>query len=384
MAKRKYRPYSTRKQQKSRGMRNIALVLIVLTTAVIIFIQANKTKPSSETESTTNKNPREVVLDDIRPEKTKPSETPEEAVKPKVKVPKPAPISTPAKPPEENKPEPPVSKPPVESETSPISVTKDAVNSQISPQAKELINQAVELSDEQGKIIPARDLLSEALKLNLSLSVRAAVKARLAKMADTWLFGSEVYAEDALTGYYLVPPGDNFENIAKLHKVPYEILLRMNGIIRPELLRAGQKIKVIHGPFNAVVHKSTFTMDLYLQTKYIKSYRVGLGKDTFDTPTGRWRVAAGGKLIKPSWTDPDTGRTYDGTDPDYPLGSRWIALDGLDGDAKGRTGFAIHGTKDEKTIGTRSSRGCIRLYNGDVIEIYDLLYGGVSEVLVVK
>jgi lipoprotein-anchoring transpeptidase ErfK/SrfK len=119
-----------------------------------------------------------------------------------------------------------------------------------------------------------------------------------------------------------------------------------------------------------------------LQRTYNKTYRVGLGKVENETPNGRWRVAKGGKMIKPRWTDPDTGKVYVGTSPDYPLGSRWIALDGLEGQAKGRTGFAIHGTKDPETIGTRSSRGCIRLYNGDVIEIYDRMFEGVSEVLV--
>ncbi|MHC5181518.1 MAG: L,D-transpeptidase [Planctomycetota bacterium] len=156
----------------------------------------------------------------------------------------------------------------------------------------------------------------------------------------------------------------------------------INGIARPELLRADQRIKVIEGPFNVVVYKNNFTMDLYLQDKYIKTYRVGLGRIEYETPNGRWRVTSGGKLIKPTWTDPDTGKTYVGDSPDYPLGSRWIAMEGLDGDAKGRTGFAIHGTKDPDSIGTRSSRGCIRLFNGDVLEVYNLLYGGISEVLV--
>jgi lipoprotein-anchoring transpeptidase ErfK/SrfK len=158
--------------------------------------------------------------------------------------------------------------------------------------------------------------------------------------------------------------------------------MQINGISRPELLRAGQNIKVINGPFNAVVYKNSFVMDVYLQNKYVKTYRVGLGRQEYETPNGRWRVEAGGKLIKPTWTDPDTGRTYVGDDPDYPLGSRWIALEGLDDEAKGRTGFAIHGTKDPESIGTRSSRGCIRLFNGDAIEVYNLLYGGISEVLV--
>ncbi|HPY76430.1 MAG TPA: L,D-transpeptidase, partial [Anaerohalosphaeraceae bacterium] len=59
-----------------------------------------------------------------------------------------------------------------------------------------------------------------------------------------------------------------------------------------------------------------------------------------------------------------------------------IGLEGLEGDAKGRTGFAIHGTKDPETIGTQSSKGCIRLYNGDVIELYNLLFAGYSQVRV--
>ncbi len=170
--------------------------------------------------------------------------------------------------------------------------------------------------------------------------------------------------------------------IAKRHKVPYQILLDINGIKKAEHLQAGQAIKVINGPFHTILYSSAFTMDLYLQNTYVMSFKVGLGKDGFDTPTGLWVVKPGGKLIKPAWTDPDTGRRYEAEDPNYPLGSRWIGLEGLEGAAKGRTGFAIHGTKDEHTIGTKSSRGCIRLFNGEAIMMYNMLESGVSEVRV--
>ena len=93
-----------------------------------------------------------------------------------------------------------------------------------------------------------------------------------------------------------------------------------------------------------------------------------------------WRVQDGGKLIKPTWTDPDTGRVYKSNDPDYPLGSRWIALDGVSGAAVGRTGFAIHGTKEPEQIGTAGSRGCIRMYNGDAVLMYNLLVPVYSQV----
>ncbi|GAH54375.1 unnamed protein product, partial [marine sediment metagenome] len=60
-------------------------------------------------------------------------------------------------------------------------------------------------------------------------------------------------------------------------------------------------------------------------------------------------------------------------EPGYALGSRWIGLEGIKGAAKDRIGFGIHGTDEPETIGTESSRGCIRLHNGDVIFVYDLL-----------
>jgi lipoprotein-anchoring transpeptidase ErfK/SrfK len=159
--------------------------------------------------------------------------------------------------------------------------------------------------------------------------------------------------------------------------------MQINNIAKPESLQAGMMIKVINGPFNVRVYRSSFTMDLYLQNTYVKSFPVGLGKPGMETPTGRWRVKAEGKLVQPIWTDPVTGRTYHPEDPDYPLGSRWIALDGIEGAAVGRTGFAIHGTKNPEQIGTPGSQGCIRLHNGDVITVYNLLMPGVSLVDVV-
>ncbi len=252
-----------------------------------------------------------------------------------------------------------------------------------SPEAAAMIRQAVQ-DIAAGKIIAARDQLNHALDLNLSDAVREEVKKQLTKLADTWLFSKQVAVGDTMTELYKVQPGDVLAVLCRKYKVPHEAIERINGITNPERLQAGQTIKVVHGPFNAVVSKKNFTMDLYLQGVFVKEYKVGLGKIEHDTPTGKWRAAAGGKMIKPTWTDPDSGRVYQGSDPDYPLGSRWIALEGLDGAAKGRTGFAIHGTKEPETIGTRASRGCIRLFNGDVVEVYDLLEAGVSEVVVIE
>jgi LysM repeat protein len=234
------------------------------------------------------------------------------------------------------------------------------------------------------KIIEARDKLNDVLIVPMSAGQRAFVRERLSELAEKWLFGRMVFTNDTLCSSYTVKPGDRLQTIGEQFKVPYEILMTINNINRPETLQAGEVIKVINGPFHARIYRSMFTMDLYLQNTFVRSFHVGLGRPGRETPTGLWVVKQGGKLIKPPWTDPDTGRRYEPEDPDYPLGSRWIGLEGIAGDAKDRTGFAIHGTKEPDQIGTAGSRGCIRLHNGDAILVYNLLMPGLSQIEVVE
>jgi lipoprotein-anchoring transpeptidase ErfK/SrfK len=212
---------------------------------------------------------------------------------------------------------------------------------------------------------------------------RAYIKEQLTALSDKWLFSKVMYPDDKLCAYYKVNPGDKLTAIGKQFNVPYEILMQINNIPKAEALQAGATIKVINGAFNVRIYRSTFTMDLYLQNTYVKSFTVGLGKPGMETPTGRWRVKSDGKLVKPIWTDPVTGRTYHPEDADYPLGSRWIALEGLEGNAVGKKGFAIHGTNSPDQIGTPGSQGCIRLHNGDAVMVYNLMMPGVSLVDVV-
>jgi LysM repeat protein len=253
------------------------------------------------------------------------------------------------------------------------------------PWAAELISEAMScIKAQPTRIIDARDRLNETLPLPMSEQQRAFVKKQLSELAEKWLFSRTIFPQDRLCGSYKVKPGDLLSTIGKQFKVPYEILMEINKIGRPGALQTGETIKVINGPFHARVYRSTFTMDLYLQNTFVRSFPVGLGKPGMETPTGLWAVKADGKLIAPTWTDPITGKTYEAEDPDYPLGSRWIGLEGLKGDTVGRTGFAIHGTKDSNEIGIAGSQGCIRLHNGNAILLYNLLAPGYSRVEIVE
>jgi len=254
------------------------------------------------------------------------------------------------------------------------------------PEAAALIVEATALLGEKpSRIIDAREKFNGALRMPMNVQQRVFVKDQLSELASKWLLSKTIIPDDKLCGSYKVKSGELLETIGKRYKVPWEILLEINKISRPEALQAGEAIKVINGPFHARVYRSTFTMDLYLQDNtFVRSFRVGLGEPETETPTGLWRVRSDGKAERPIWTDRATGKTYHPEDPDYPLGSRWIGLEGLKGNAKGREGFGIHGTKDPEQIGTTGSRGCIRMHNGEVILIYNLLVPNLSTVEVVE
>jgi len=253
------------------------------------------------------------------------------------------------------------------------------------PQANILIDDvAACFNANPPKIIEARDKLNQILLMPVDSQQFAFVKKQLTWLSEKWLFSKIVFPQDELCSHYKVKPGDQLRIIGAEFNVPYEILMEINNIKDPRTLQAGETIKVINGPFHCLIHRSTYTMDLYLQDSYVRSFPVGLGQSDMETPLGRWVVKPSGKLISPTWTDPATGTTFHPEDPNYPLGSRWIGLEGIEGPAKNRTGFAIHGTKNPQEIGTSGSRGCIRLYNKDAITIYNLLMPGLSQVIVVE
>jgi lipoprotein-anchoring transpeptidase ErfK/SrfK len=261
-----------------------------------------------------------------------------------------------------------------------VPIVKD--NSVTSEAAQARISKA-EVHLAAGAVIAARLELNGALNLPLSTADRMKVKSKLTELANDWLFSKKRYDEDKLVGKYNVRPGDVLENIGRSRKVSYQVLMWINGLSSPRALRAGSVIKVVNGPFHVIVDRSDFTMDLYLQNMYVKSYGVGLGMEGKATPVGEWCVKSGGKMLQPQWYDDETGKTYYKDDPDYPLGARWIGIKGLDENTKSKTGFALHGTKEPETIGVRSSRGCIRLIDTDIIELYGLLAPVHSRVRVV-
>ena len=230
----------------------------------------------------------------------------------------------------------------------------------------------------------ARLLLNRALgDPRADATFRSAIRDRLTAINDTLLFSPRVVEGDPLTERYVIKPGDSLAKIVSHEglKIDWRLLKRINRISDPRRIRVGQTIKLVRGPFMAVIHKSAYRLDLYAMIGaddsaesrlYIRSFPVGLGQYG-STPVGSWVVRKNSKLINPPWTNPLTGEHFSADNPKNPIGERWIGLEGTDENTTVLAGYGLHGTIDPGSVGAEASMGCVRLHEEDVDLLYEML-----------
>jgi lipoprotein-anchoring transpeptidase ErfK/SrfK len=97
------------------------------------------------------------------------------------------------------------------------------------------------------------------------------------------------------------------------------------------------------------------------------SYPVAVGK-----PGKQWRgySRVDGKYVRPAWSPPAEVKrdkpwmpAVIPPGPHNPMGERALTLAGGE--------YAIHGTNMPSSIGKFASYGCIRMFNADIIDLYD-------------
>lgn len=237
-----------------------------------------------------------------------------------------------------------------------------------------------------GKVLQARTELSAAyLSGELPAKQCDQIRPVLTDIAAQTLLSPKAWDGDPYTDYYVIESGETLTQIERKLglKVPWEVLKRINRIENTRKIRAGTRIKILRGPFHAVVDKGEFAMDLYahrpgLGRAFVKRVPVGLGEHG-STPAGSWRVARGKKLRRQPWHPPPSS-PHDETilwgHPDYPLGKDglWIGLKGTGKQTRSLSGYGIHGTSDPGSVGKAESLGCIRLRDEDIRLVFGLLY----------
>lgn len=167
---------------------------------------------------------------------------------------------------------------------------------------------------------------------------------------------------------YTVMPGDSLTSIGSKLNITQGQLLRANGLTNPNILRPNQTLKYTPKDFQIIIERSSCRIFVIDREGIFKIYSTGLGVPGSDTTLGRYKV--GNKEKNPVWHKPGSTPIPSG-DPENELGSRWLPMvpeeEGLPRD------LGIHGTIRPESIGVYSSKGCPRMHNSEVEELYDLI-----------
>ncbi len=218
---------------------------------------------------------------------------------------------------------------------------------------------------EAGKWVEARNYGWAMLDALSDEAARAEVEAKLGAMNVEWVCTPRPMPEKAEV---VVKAGDSVARYAQEYQTTVELIQLSNRLTRPDIIKMGDRLRVLVGRFVVVVDTSRKDLLLTLNGKFFKRYRVGTGKyDT--TPKGEFVISD--RIKEPVWWRPD-GKTIPYGDPENILGTHWLALKAT-GQTPDVRGYGIHGTWDEASIGKDESAGCVRLKNTDVEELFLLL-----------
>jgi hypothetical protein len=231
--------------------------------------------------------------------------------------------------------------------------------------------QAVQKKLDEGKLADAHLALS-SLYGNPDLPAEQAKQ--INELLDQ-LAGTVIYSRQSLLEKpYAVQPGDTIEKVAQQYSVPWELLARINGLLPPGHIKtddplksvplpAGSELKVIRGPFEAVVLLSKHELALMLQGRYAGRFSIGVGRDQ---PSLEGTYTIRDKSLNPPYYGSD-GVNINPGDPKNPLGGAWIGL---------TERIGIHGTNSPQGIGRDDNRGSICVGDRDLHDLYGILTVG--------
>lgn len=169
---------------------------------------------------------------------------------------------------------------------------------------------------------------------------------------------------------YIIQAGDSLSKIAAKHNCPILLIQKANSIADPARIRIGTRLILPNQPkFSLLVSKSENTLAILLNGQLFKKYSVGTGIHS-KTPVGTFRISD--KIANPPWWPGDGRAVIPYGAKENILGTHWLALEAT-GETPRLSGYGIHGTWEESSIGRQSSAGCVRMRNADVGELFMLL-----------
>jgi L,D-transpeptidase ErfK/SrfK len=214
-----------------------------------------------------------------------------------------------------------------------------------------------------------------------------------ARLTEPFVFvpGRDLGTADTVVGsvrQFSSAQGDTFLDLARFYGLGYNELEQANPGIDPWI--PGLKAKSVTLPTGWVLPHSAYEgvvvnipeMRLYYyhppqqgQPRLVTTYPVGLGRDEWRTPRGKFKIQ--GKTKNPTWVIPESIRQehirergdhrtmIPGGAPDNPLGKYRLELT--------MPGYRIHGTDIPWGVGMQVSHGCVRLYPEDIEALFPIV-----------
>ncbi len=244
-----------------------------------------------------------------------------------------------------------------------MSRNKNVIKKADSKRTETLRSSLLEMADKnerEGNFVKARTALQEFLDRFPDSPDYGETENRIEGLNMKILFSSSV-TEDSFS--YAIKPGDTLGKIARNFNTTVELLKRSNGL-SSDIIIPGKTLKITKNEYEILVDRSDNM--LFLKTKngdVVRSYHVSTG-ESLSTPTGTFKIEE--KMISPVWYK--VGAVVDPASSEYELGSRWMGLS--------IEGYGIHGTKDPSLIGKHITKGCVRMRNEEVEELYAIVPSG--------
>ena len=237
-------------------------------------------------------------------------------------------------------------------------VSRFPVTEHGSRSAAELGRMCVETGDLQG----ARRNYSKVMEGELD-DERVKAAAALSKMNDD-IVRSQTPCDDVIV--HQVQPGDALARIARKYNTAVGLIQTVNKL-SGSVIHPGQYLKILKGDVTILIVKSRFRLSVFVGGIWFRDYEVGIGKND-STPEGSFEITT--KIENPPWHW--QGRVIPPEDQENILGTRWMGFK----NKPGLSGYGIHGTRDPSSVPGAVSSGCIRMRNGDVESLFELVPHG--------
>ena len=156
--------------------------------------------------------------------------------------------------------------------------------------------------------------------------------------------------------FHIVKQGETLSKIARDYRIPLSAIINANPSIDPNQLYVGQRINIpgfpdpSSIPYRIDISVNGRILQLYKNNVLQKTYPIAVGRMLYDTPIGNYIIVN---------KEPNPGG---------PFGAMWMSLS--------KEHYGIHGTNDPSSIGKAVSRGCVRMYNQDVLNLASIVPNG--------